>query len=422
MVKKTRAAGMAFYIPSFVVAVFAGLGVMRLERGEGTRHPRVWLIAGAAVALLALVGAFSELATSIAAGLEARRAGAEAVARAAASSVRWGAFWSGMALALAGTVVWVMRRRPNLPPLVLPLGLAVIVGADLWRDGKGFWTYSRRPEEIHVPDAITQHMNQTSLPYRAIDFGVYPGDGVPLITHNVPLLLGHSGNELHRFDELMGGRNAWRNLSDRTLELFAVRYVVTPASVDSLPLPGYQPVLKGAATSADAPANLFERTEPAPYARVVPAALKTEDDRIVPTLMDPRFPVDRMVLLGPDAAVEPPPLTAIPDSSLSRATVTTWRPGEMTIALEPAPPEPSYVLVAENWFPEWEATVDGQPAQVLRGNYTMLTVAVPAGARSVELAFRSGTFRTGKLLTLLSLALVAGAFVAPVIAERRRRA
>jgi uncharacterized membrane protein YfhO len=94
----------------------------------------------------------------------------------------------------------------------------------------------------------------------------------------------------------------------------------------------------------------------------------------------------------------------------------------MTIALDPAPPEPGYLLVAENWHPEWEATVDGQPAQVLRGNYTMLTVAVPAGARSVELAFRSGSFRRGKLLTLISLALVAAAFAAPAVAGRRRSA
>jgi hypothetical protein len=426
MVKKTRAAGMAFYIPSFVMAVFAALGVARLERGEGARAPRIWLVAGAVVALLALAGVVGGLANAMAAG---GRQGAEAIARAAASSIRWGAFWSGLALALAGGVVWAVNRRPGVPPLALTLGLAAIVGADLWRDGQRFWTYSPDPRPIHAPDQMTERIRQDTLPYRVFNLGalttvpVYPGDGVGLMALGIPQLLGHSGNEMHRFDELMGGRGEWSNVInhlDRTLDLFAVRYVIAPAALESLP--GYRAVLTGATTSAGNAATLLERTEPVPYARVIPAALKTDDERIIPTLMDSRLPFDRILLLGPDAPVEPPAITAVPDPSPARATVTAWRPGEMTIALEPAPPEPGYLLVAENWHPEWEATVDGQPAQVLRGNYTLLTVAVPAGARSVELTFRSGTFRTGKLLTLVSLALVAAAFAAPAIAGRRRSA
>jgi len=427
MVKKTRAAGMAFYIPSFVVAVCAALGVARLERGEGGRAPRVWLVAGAAVALLALVGVFSEMAGSMAAGLEARRQGAEAVARAAVSAIRWGAFWSGVALALAGAVVWVVRSRPRVPPLALVLGLAAVIGADLWRDGRRFWTWSPDPRVVHGPDAITSMLRQQTPPYRVFNLSAltrtpaYPGDGEALMALGIPQLLGHSGNEIGRFDELMGGRGKWDNvLAHRTLDLWGVRYVIAPAEIESLP--GYRPLLTGAATSAGASANLFERIDAVPYARVVPAALKTDDERVIPTLMDSRLLFDRILLLGPDAPVEPRAITAVPDPSPARATVTAWRPGEMTIALDPAPPEPGYLLVAENWHLEWEATVDGQPAQVLRGNYTMLTVAVPAGARSVELAFRSGSFRRGKLLTLISLALVAAAFAAPAVAGRRRSA
>jgi hypothetical protein len=59
---------------------------------------------------------------------------------------------------------------------------------------------------------------------------------------------------------------------------------------------------------------------------------------------------------------------------------------------------------------------------VLRGNHTLLTVPVPTGARQVELVFRSATFRTGKWLTLGSLAVVAVALGAGLAADRRRRA
>src|SRR2546430_9698946 len=70
----------------------------------------------------------------------------------------------------------------------------------------------------------------------------------------------------------------------------------------------------------------------------------------------------------------------MPPPSPARATVTAWEPGRMTIALDPAPPQPSYVLVAENWYPDWRATVDGASARVIRGDYALITVPVPAGA------------------------------------------
>jgi hypothetical protein len=419
MVKKSRAAGMAFYIPSFVAALLAGLGAQRLARGDGRRLDRVWAVAGGAVALLALAGAFGGLAAAIA------PYGRTPAAQAAAGAIRLGALGSGIALAALGAVVW-LARRPAVPPVALALGLAAVLGADLWRNGRSFWVYSPPPEEVHVPDSIVRRIKQESPPYRVLDLSAltsspaYPGEGVVLMAHDIPQLLGHHAHEIQRFDELMGGRGQWRNViehPDRTLDLFAVRFVIAPAGLDSLP--GYRPVLAGAVTASGAAANLLERTDPVPWARVIPAALKTDDERLVPTLMDPRLPLDRIVLLGSDATVEPPPITAVPDPSPSRATMTAWRPGEMTIALDPAPPAPSFVLVAENWFPEWEATVDGQPAALLRGNHTMLTVPVPAGARTVELAFRSGTFRTGKLLTLVSLAMVAVAFVAPLALRRR---
>ncbi len=94
----------------------------------------------------------------------------------------------------------------------------------------------------------------------------------------------------------------------------------------------------------------------------------------------------------------------------------------MTIALDPAPPHPSYVLVSENWYPDWHATVDGSPVPVLRGDYTLITVPVPAGAKQVALSFRSPEYQTGKAISLVSLALLAAIGLLPVALRRRRNA
>jgi hypothetical protein len=158
------------------------------------------------------------------------------------------------------------------------------------------------------------------------------------------------------------------------------------------------------------------------YARVVPAALKAPAERIVPTLVSARMDYDRVVLLDQDAPVAGDSITALPAPSPSQASVTHWEPGRMTIALDPAPTAAGYVVVAENWYLDWRATVDGQEAAVLRGNHTLITVPVPAGARQVELAVRSRTVALGTKVSLGSLAIVLGLIAVPAMGRWRRRA
>jgi uncharacterized membrane protein YfhO len=78
----------------------------------------------------------------------------------------------------------------------------------------------------------------------------------------------------------------------------------------------------------------------------------------------------------------------------------------MSITLDPTPPQDSYLLVAENWYPDWHATVDGQPVTALRGDQTFLTVPIKAGAKQVELEFSSRYFALGKLITIGSTVLL----------------
>src|SRR5207237_1309127 len=96
----------------------------------------------------------------------------------------------------------------------------------------------------------------------------------------------------------------------------------------------------------------------------------------------------------------------------------TARPFE---PLDPVPAQPSYLLIAENWYPDWQATADGQPAQVLRGDYSLITLALPAGAKVVELTFRSKLYELGRTLTIASLAGLLIALLAAVVLPRRAR-
>src|SRR5207302_12662 len=83
----------------------------------------------------------------------------------------------------------------------------------------------------------------------------------------------------------------------------------------------------------------------------------------------------RIVLFTNDQPVIPEPLKKMPEPSPSRATLTRWQPGRMTVTLDPVPAQPSYLLIAENWYPDWQATADGQPEQAEQGDSDLQTLA-----------------------------------------------
>jgi len=425
MVKKTRAPGMAFFAVAFVVALFAGLGTERLERKEGRSFLTAWLVVAGVVALLAVTGVFGAMAQSLAAGVEAAT-GYQKVpaAQANASAIMWGAFGGGVALALAAASA-IAASRDRLTPRLFALTLALIVGGDLWLNARGFWIYSPDPKQDWFrPDPVTTRITQAGRTTRVLDLGaVYGADA--LMAFDVPQVLGYHGNELRYYDELLGNPPEFGNLRYLHLwDLLAVRFAITPSgarNADSIP--GFRRVLDSVVTAEGSRANLFERIDPPPYARVVPGAFKASDSSVVvPTLVDPRIDYSRVVLFTPDQPVNPTPIREMPPPSPARATLTAWEPGRMTIALDPPPPQPSYVLVSENWYPDWGATVDGAAAPVLRGDYALITVPVPAGAKRVELSFRSPAYQTGKTISLASLALLAVIALAPIGLKRRRDA
>ena len=255
-----------------------------------------------------------------------------------------------------------------------------------------------------------------------LDLGVYPGNGVTLMAFDIPQVLGHHGNELRYYDELWGGKNEWRNLASFHLwDLLAVRYVLSPSGGrDTDSIPGFKRVLESVPTAAGTRANLFERTEVQPYARIVPGAVKTDSSVIVPTLVDPRMDYSRLVLFTMDQPVAPVPIREMPPPSPSRATLTFWQPGRMSIALSPPPPQESYVVIAENWYPDWHAAVDGAPAPLLRGDHTLLTVQVPGGAKQVDLTFHSKDYEAGRTISLVSLVLLVVIAAGPLALARKR--
>ncbi|HXG44786.1 MAG TPA: hypothetical protein VNJ71_08540 [Gemmatimonadales bacterium] len=412
MLKKLRAMGMVFYLVALPVALMAGLGADRLLAGQVSRRG-VGLLAGGfgLFALLGVAGVLQVLAEGLA---TPERMGA---AQANAPALRAGAARLLAASIATGAVMWWIGAR-RLGGLAAALTLAGLATLDLWSVDRRFFAFSPRAAVLFGQDDVTRHLATVRQPYRVLDFGgVYRQSSI-LMAYRTPDALGYHGNELRFYDELGGKDRGWANLGSRNLlDLLAVRFILLDRPQ---PIPGYHQVLGPVSTAFGTTAVLYERDSVPPYARVLAAAAKLPEAQTPPTVADPRFPVDRVVIYPETATVAVPPLRQPFPASPVRAEVAAWAPGRMTVSLSGADTSASYLLVSENWYPDWRVTVDGQPAQALRGDHTLLSVVLPPGARRVEFRFDSPAYARGKVVSLMAGLAALALLVVPALRARRR--
>jgi hypothetical protein len=92
--------------------------------------------------------------------------------------------------------------------------------------------------------------------------------------------------------------------------------------------------------------------------------------------------------------------------------------GEQSARVDVDAPAPSIVLVRTVFDPNWQATVDGRPVQVLAANFVDQGIPVPAGRHIIVLAYRDPRIGQGLVGSALALAAL---FSAAAVVHRRRR-
>jgi hypothetical protein len=405
MMKKVRAPGSAFFLVALSMAVYAGFGVDRLLRRElGLRTVAIPLATIGLLALLGAVGALEGLATAFAKPEQVERV-AENAGQLQAGGLRL------LAVVVLGSgVIWAIWAG-RLSGRFAALALAVVVAGDLWSIDRLFFQFRPPAAVLYRDDAVTSRLRAEPKPFRVLDAGVYQGSY--LMAHDIQTMLGYHGFEVRFYDELMGGKNEWRYAGSPNLhDLLSVRYLILP---DSQSVPGFHRVLGPVVTTPGTTAVLLERDTIPPYVRVVPGAAKLPEDQIVPTVVDPRFPLNSVVLYPDTAGITPEPIMGqVPPQSPVRARLVEWVPGRMRVTLDGTDTRPMYLLIGETWYPDWHAQVDGKPAATRRGDFALLSVILPPGAKEVRLHFASEEYARGRLVTVLALLLTLGLFAWPL--------
>lgn len=426
LIKMTRAPGMIFVLVSFSAAVLAAFGTQAVLRREGLRLGRVvgWVAVLGAGALLAAAGAWKGLMLSVAQLAPSPEYVAHSVRNV---ELNYATFtldaFRGLALAVVLGALLLAYQRGKLAQAPWGLLLGGLVLLDLWSIERRHILFTPPASHLYAADGVVKAIADDRELFRVLPAAPGAGHGSQdnyLSVHGFRSVLGYQGNELHRYDELLGGKNTWRNLFNQNVwRLLAVKYLVTEQPVDH---PALARVGEGPVPSYQGPQVYVYRYQGhAPYAMVVAGALKLRDEQVVPTLIDSRFDPRRLLLVPEDSPVGDSSITAMPESVPVAVRATELRPGAFRFELETPAPGAGYLFVSENYYPAWQARVDGQPAPVVRAQMSLMAVPLPQGTRVVELKFRSSTYALGRAITLATLVLVFGAIVYGRLRDHRER-
>jgi hypothetical protein len=75
---------------------------------------------------------------------------------------------------------------------------------------------------------------------------------------------------------------------------------------------------------------------------------------------------------------------------------------------------PALVVIAQSFYHDWHAYVDGKPVPILPANYAFQALQVPAGRHTITLRYEDWMFRLGATISVLTLmGCVAGLFQKP---------
>lgn len=64
---------------------------------------------------------------------------------------------------------------------------------------------------------------------------------------------------------------------------------------------------------------------------------------------------------------------------------------------------PAVLVVTDTYYPGWQATIDGKPTKIIRANWALRAVTVPAGDHLIAFRYQPLSFKIGVILSIMSV-------------------
>jgi len=189
-----------------------------------------------------------------------------------------------------------------------------------------------------------------------------------------------------------------RHFRPRFLNWMAVRYLVVDQAIDKT---STVPASRRWKKIEDLESvGVYENLDAKPRARFIHKLIREDSkDPLLQIQSDSRLtPGNAVVADYPDGS----PME-YPNSTKAKVNFLSDEPEYVSLQVES--PAPGFVLLADSFYPGWQATVDGVSAPIYRANYAFRLVPIPAGSTTLEFRYRPKSVLVGAVVTIVSTIL-----------------
>jgi hypothetical protein len=197
--------------------------------------------------------------------------------------------------------------------------------------------------------------------------------------------------------------------SFQLLDMMNVRYLVSGARLpDHASL---KPVWTGQDFEGE-PRAIYENLDAFPRAWVVGAYRVAGMEETMAAMGEGSVDLRHAVLLDRAPAIAPEP-------GDTTAAVSVGRLTDNASAFAVDMDRPGIVVVSEVFYPDWKATVDGKPADVLRANGILRALALPAGHHQITFTYDASLLRASATVSIAAFAMALLAIAGAAFARWR---
>jgi len=465
-VSRFRAPSLIFFVTAFSVVVLGAYGLRHLMSLAGNRQPAtgekrqaptdkrqsgggrrrasgdgftkflLWT-GGAGIALLVVAaagqGAIVSLLSSISHSQASRIAD------------NYGNFLNGMVIAtvliLVNLALLYALVRAKLKPVVYSALAGLVLVFDLWLVAAQFIKPNPRPAESFKADEVVNFLKQDPDRFRVFPLyyvdqqsGMNKSDEGLLMVHGIENIGGQHPNPLQNYMDFAGIENTVMfnfppNLVNRRyLDLLNVKYIISvplPDDISRYPAESQQTIrLLKQYVSQPGISVAWQSAQRVVYRNdsLLPRAFLAAGHEVISDkkagfarLREPGFDPRRTVLLAQDPGFASDGTEPVSGT----VEISSYEPDRVVVRA--TLDRPGFLVLADNFHPDWKATDNSKPTRMFRANGTLRAVRLAAGTHTVEFRFVSRYYRLGLLLTGLALLALLLALILGLVAGARAR-
>lgn len=262
------------------------------------------------------------------------------------------------------------------------------------------------------PDPVIDFLKTESRFFRVMPYNDFTTNR--FMNFGISSIGGYHAAKLDNYNTFLGTLDqAFAAGRFQLLDMLNMRYMIT-----ANPIPEserWRAVWRGSDRTGE-PRLVYENMQAFPRVYFVDDYRLAERSQALPLLLDNAVDLSRTAIL------DEPPAPAPVSREGSTARITKFSFNE--IHVEASVAAPCIMVLSEVYYPRWRVTVDGEPGNILRTNYILRSVALPAGAHTLVFQYDAGHIKKYFLISLVTflvlsiILLTAGGLRSKVIWKR----